>query len=124
MGDVKEDDEVAAETWDDEGCHLASRRRGTVRDNSNQALQENRNEVDDGPPATSPLLTSTPRSRGPHQIAHFPPLRYSATHTVPYNLVHRLGPKQSSDAGLVKRVAVEGVIALPRAGRRQCVSIG
>lgn len=38
-------------------------------------------------------------------------LRYSATHTVPYNLVHRLGPKQASDAGLVKRVAVKGVIA-------------
>lgn len=34
MGEVKKDDEVAAETWDDEGGHLASRRRGTVRDNS------------------------------------------------------------------------------------------
>jgi len=38
-------------------------------------------------------------------------LRYSATHREPFNLVHRLGPKQASDAGLVKRVSVKGVVA-------------
>ncbi len=38
-------------------------------------------------------------------------LRYSATHVNPYNLVHRLGPKQASEAGLVKRVSVKGIVA-------------
>lgn len=38
-------------------------------------------------------------------------LRYSATHTEPFNLVHRLGPKQAADAGLVKKVSVKGVVA-------------
>jgi type III restriction enzyme len=38
-------------------------------------------------------------------------LRYSATHKEPFNLVHRLGPKQAFEAGLVKRVSVKGVIA-------------
>ncbi|RAE85863.1 Type III site-specific deoxyribonuclease, partial [Burkholderia multivorans] len=35
-------------------------------------------------------------------------LRYSATHKEPFNLVHRLGPKQAAEAGLVKRVSVKG----------------
>lgn len=38
-------------------------------------------------------------------------LRYSATHRDLYNLVHRLGPKQASDAGLVKRVSIKGIVA-------------
>ncbi|MFT2711643.1 DEAD/DEAH box helicase family protein [Clavibacter sp. Sh2126] len=38
-------------------------------------------------------------------------LRFSATHTEQFNLVHRLGPKQAADAGLVKRVSVKGVVA-------------
>ncbi len=38
-------------------------------------------------------------------------LRYSATHKEPFNLVHRLGPKQAADAGLVKRVSVKGIVA-------------
>jgi type III restriction enzyme len=38
-------------------------------------------------------------------------LRYSATHREPFNLVHRLGPKAATEAGLVKRVAVKGVTA-------------
>lgn len=38
-------------------------------------------------------------------------LRYSATHREPFNLVHRLGPKQAADQGLVKRVSVKGVVA-------------
>lgn len=38
-------------------------------------------------------------------------LRYSATHREPYNLIHRLGPKQAADQGLVKRVSVKGVVA-------------
>jgi type III restriction enzyme len=37
-------------------------------------------------------------------------LRYSATHPEAYNLVHRLGPHQAFDLGLVKRVSVKGVI--------------
>lgn len=38
-------------------------------------------------------------------------LRYSATHKEAFNLVHRLGPKEASDAGLVKRVSVKGIVA-------------
>ncbi|GAB3608348.1 hypothetical protein GCM10027414_04730 [Humibacter ginsengiterrae] len=38
-------------------------------------------------------------------------LRYSATHKEKFNLVHRLSPKQASEAGLVKRVAVKGIVA-------------
>lgn len=38
-------------------------------------------------------------------------LRYSATHREAFNLVHRLGPKAASEAGLVKRVSVKGVVA-------------
>lgn len=38
-------------------------------------------------------------------------LRYSATHREAFNLVHRLGPKAASEAGLVKRVSVKGIIA-------------
>lgn len=38
-------------------------------------------------------------------------LRYSATHTEPFNLVHRLGPKQAAEARLVKRVSVKGIVA-------------
>jgi len=38
-------------------------------------------------------------------------LRYSATHKEPFNLVHRLGPKEASDAGLVKQVSVKGIVA-------------
>lgn len=38
-------------------------------------------------------------------------LRYSATHREPYNLVHRLSAKKASEIGLVKRVAVKGVVA-------------
>ena len=38
-------------------------------------------------------------------------LRYSATHREPFNLVHRLGPKQAAEAGLVKRVSVKGIVA-------------
>ncbi|MGP9745924.1 restriction endonuclease [Brachybacterium sp. AOP29-B2-41] len=38
-------------------------------------------------------------------------LRYSATHKEPFNLVHRLGPKQAADAGLVKKVSVKGIVA-------------
>lgn len=38
-------------------------------------------------------------------------LRYSATHKEPFNLVHRLGPKQAADAGLVKQVSVKGIVA-------------
>lgn len=37
-------------------------------------------------------------------------LRYSATHKEPFNLVHRLGPKQAAEAGLVKRVSVKGIV--------------
>lgn len=77
MGDIENDD-IATDNWDDEGGHLATRRRRTIRDDSDQALQEHwkDEDYDDGePPAIAPLLTSTPRSREPHQIAHFPPLR-------------------------------------------------
>lgn len=38
-------------------------------------------------------------------------LRYSATHKELFNLVHRLGPKQAAEAGLVKRVSVKGIVA-------------
>lgn len=38
-------------------------------------------------------------------------LRYSATHKEPFNVVHRLGPKQAAEAGLVKRVSVKGIVA-------------
>lgn len=38
-------------------------------------------------------------------------LRYSATHREPFNLVHRLGPKAASEAGLVKRVSVKGIVS-------------
>jgi type III restriction enzyme len=38
-------------------------------------------------------------------------LRYSATHRNPFNLVHRLGPKQAAENGLVKRVSVKGIVA-------------
>lgn len=38
-------------------------------------------------------------------------LRYSATHKEPFNLVHRLGPKEASEAGLVKEVSVRGIVA-------------
>ncbi|RPF21503.1 type III restriction enzyme [Myceligenerans xiligouense] len=38
-------------------------------------------------------------------------LRYSATHKEPFNRVHRLGPKQAAEAGLVKRVSVKGIVA-------------
>lgn len=38
-------------------------------------------------------------------------LRYSATHKEKFNLVHRLGPKQAAESGLVKRVSVKGIIA-------------
>lgn len=38
-------------------------------------------------------------------------LRYSATHKEPFNLVHRLSPKQAAEAGLVKRVSVKGIVA-------------
>ena len=38
-------------------------------------------------------------------------LRYSATHREAFNLVHRLGPKAASEAGLVKQVSVKGIIA-------------
>lgn len=38
-------------------------------------------------------------------------LRYSATHTEKFNLVHRLGPKAATELGLVKRVLVKGVSA-------------
>lgn len=38
-------------------------------------------------------------------------LRYSATHKEPFNLIHRLGPKQAAEAGLVKRVSVKGIVA-------------
>ena len=36
-------------------------------------------------------------------------LRYSATHRVAYNLIHRLGPVESYSDGLVKRIEVMGV---------------
>src|SRR5690606_13560096 len=38
-------------------------------------------------------------------------LRYSATHKEPFNLVHRLSAKKAVGLGLVKRVAVKGVVA-------------
>jgi type III restriction enzyme len=38
-------------------------------------------------------------------------LRYSATHKEPYNLVHRLSAKKAAELGLVKRVAVKGIVA-------------
>lgn len=38
-------------------------------------------------------------------------LRYSATHKEVFNLVHRLGPKAASEAGLVKKVSVKGIVA-------------
>jgi type III restriction enzyme len=38
-------------------------------------------------------------------------LRYSATHREPFNLVHRLSAKKAAEIGLVKRVAVKGVVA-------------
>lgn len=37
-------------------------------------------------------------------------LRFSATHAEPFNLIHRLGPKQAADAGLVKRVSIKGIV--------------
>lgn len=36
-------------------------------------------------------------------------LRYSATHTEKFNLVHRLGPRAATELGLVKRVSVKGI---------------
>lgn len=62
--------------------------------------------IDEPQNMTTPLRRQAIATLNP-----FVALRYSATHTVPYNLVHRLGPKQASDAGLVKRVAVKGIIA-------------
>lgn len=59
-----------------------------------------------------PQNMSTPLRR--QAIATLNPLvalRYSATHVDLYNLVHRLGPKQASEAGLVKRVSVKGIVA-------------
>ncbi|MBO1329210.1 DEAD/DEAH box helicase family protein [Acetobacter suratthaniensis] len=38
-------------------------------------------------------------------------LRYSATHKETFNLVHRLGAKRAAEIGLVKRVAVKGIVA-------------
>jgi type III restriction enzyme len=38
-------------------------------------------------------------------------LRYSATHKEPFNLVHRLSAKKAAELGLVKRVAVKGIVA-------------
>lgn len=38
-------------------------------------------------------------------------LRYSATHREHFNLVHKLGPKEASESGLVKRVFVKGIVA-------------
>ncbi|MEC5186150.1 type III restriction enzyme [Cryobacterium sp. MP_3.1] len=38
-------------------------------------------------------------------------LRYSATHREVFNLVHRLGAKAASEAGLVKKVSVKGIVA-------------
>lgn len=38
-------------------------------------------------------------------------LRYSATHKEPFNLVHRLSAKRAAELGLVKRVAVKGIVA-------------
>lgn len=74
MGDI-ENDEIATEHWDDDGGHLATWRRRTVRDHSDQALQGGREADSDGATdAVVPPLMSTPRSREPHQIAHFPPL--------------------------------------------------
>ena len=59
-----------------------------------------------------PQNMATPLRR--QAIATFDPLvalRYSATHKEPFNLVHRLGPKQAAEAGLVKRVSVKGIVA-------------
>ncbi|WP_138519372.1 DEAD/DEAH box helicase family protein [Limnobacter alexandrii] len=38
-------------------------------------------------------------------------LRYSATHKEQFNLVHRLSAKRAAELGIVKRVAVKGVVA-------------
>lgn len=38
-------------------------------------------------------------------------LRYSATHKEPFNLVHRLGPNQAAESGLVKKVSVKAIVA-------------
>lgn len=38
-------------------------------------------------------------------------LRYSATHKETFNLVHRLSAKKAAELGLVKRVAVKGIVA-------------
>lgn len=38
-------------------------------------------------------------------------LRYSATHTNPYNLLYSLNPVQAYDLGLVKQIEVDGVLA-------------
>lgn len=59
-----------------------------------------------------PQNMSTPLRR--KAIATLNPLvalRFSATHAEPFNLVHRLGPKQAADGGLVKRVSIKGIVA-------------
>src|SRR5690606_34197012 len=38
-------------------------------------------------------------------------LRYSATHTNPYNLLYSLNPVQAYDLGLVKQIEVDSVLA-------------
>lgn len=56
-------------------------------------------------------FTTTLRRRAVATLNPLFALRYSATHKEPYNLVHRLGARAASEAGLVKRVAVKGVVA-------------
>lgn len=60
-----------------------------------------------------PQNMATPKRR--QAIATLNPitiLRYSATHKEPYNLVHRLGPREATEKGLVKAVSVRGVTAV------------
>ncbi|AZI65368.1 DEAD/DEAH box helicase family protein (plasmid) [Rhodococcus qingshengii] len=56
-------------------------------------------------------MTTDLRRRAIATLNPLAALRYSATHREVFNLVHRLGPKAASEAGLVKRVSVKGIVA-------------
>lgn len=56
-------------------------------------------------------MSTTLRKRAIATLNPLVALRYSATHKEPFNLVHRLGARRAAEIGLVKRVAVKGVVA-------------
>lgn len=85
MGDTENDDEIAAENWDDEGGHLLTLRgsglgapgRGEhfkpIDGDRQRGGDEVAREYGAGVSGTGPI-PSPPQSHSPRQIAHFPPL--------------------------------------------------